>query len=144
MLSCSRDKRGTIIIWTSTWLSLWSVECRERLQAGSFYMVMKSIGPMRAPIRSVWFMFKGLLRAPVAWQPPNECTKYSDLRTYLLLLSKRDPRWSWVYLKEEMYDSNLFSVFVSYLIKIQCKAIDVAFLFYFSVIIWNGQKYYHI
>ncbi len=44
----------------------------EALHAGSFYMVMKSIGPVRAPIRSVWFMCKGLLRGVVAWQPPNE------------------------------------------------------------------------
>ena len=33
-----------------------------------------------APIRSVWFMFKRLLRGVVAWQPPNEMWEPGTLK----------------------------------------------------------------
>lgn len=77
---------GIFACWASTGLWLWSVGCSEALRAGSFYMVMKSIGPMRAPIRSVWFIVRGLLRRVVAWQPPNEM-----LELWLLKIATLEP-----------------------------------------------------
>lgn len=70
---CRHDAGVLIIVFTCCReILLGSVGHWETLLAGSSYMVMKSIGPMCAPIRSLWFICKGLWRGVVAWQPPNE------------------------------------------------------------------------